>query len=468
VIATLVAASMAAFSAMAQAEAPADFAYHIPLALAGDAAFHRVELPAPVHEGAVRGDLGDVRVFNGDGAPVAYAFLPRPVAERATAAAVELPFFPLRVDTPRRDLGDVAISVRRDAAGTTVDLATRDGKSLAALRLVGYLVDVSAQNEPLAALALPMPAGANLTTRVRVDASDDLMTWRMLVTGAPLVELEYGGRRLSRDRVELPPIKARYLRATFEPGQPAAEVVNVRGEFADRAVEAPRRWRAAAGVADGAHPGEFEFDLGGAFPTDRLTLELPEQNTIAPTQILVRATPKEEWRPIASTVFYRLRQDGGDVTNPPLPIAGNEYRYWKVRIDPKAGGIGAKPPTLSAGGYPRVIVFAARGNPPFELAYGSARASSAALPIETLVPGYDRAKTVPTSFALARAGAPNATPSSDALATPIDTKRWLLWGSLVLAAAVLGWMAWTLSKQMRAAAPPDAARDAPPETRELL
>jgi hypothetical protein len=44
----------------------------------------------------------------------------------------------------------------------------------------------------------------------------------------------------------------------------------------------------------------------------------------------------------------------------------------------------------------------------------------------------------------------------------------LLWGSLVLAAAVLGWMAWTLSKQLRAAAPPDAARDAPPETRELL
>jgi hypothetical protein len=58
--------------------------------------------------------------------------------------------------------------------------------------------------------------------------------------------------------------------------------------------------------------------------------------------------------------------------------------------------------------------------------------------------------------------------ASDALATPIDTKRWLLWGSLVLAAAVLGWMAWTLSKQMRPAAPADAARDAPPETRELL
>src|SRR2546423_1248675 len=155
--------------------------------------------------------------------------------------------------------------------------------------------------------------------------------------------------------------------------------------------------------------------------------------------------------------------DRASPTTPRLAAAGNEYRYWKVRIDPKAGGVGARPPVLAAGWYPRVIVFAARGTPPFELAYGSARASSAALPIETLVPGYNRSKSTPSSFALARAGAPNATPSTDALATPIDTKRWLLWGSLVLAAGVLGWMAWALSKQMRPAAPADAVRDAPRE-----
>jgi cytochrome c-type biogenesis protein CcmH/NrfF len=43
----------------------------------------------------------------------------------------------------------------------------------------------------------------------------------------------------------------------------------------------------------------------------------------------------------------------------------------------------------------------------------------------------------------------NAVPESAALKRPVDIKRWLLWGSLVLAAIVLGWMAFSLSRQMR-------------------
>src|SRR5205823_15133288 len=76
------AAWFAAFALSASAESPSDFAYRIPLVTRGDAAFFRVELPPPVYEGAVRRDLGDLRIFNGDGSPVAFAFLPRPALTR--------------------------------------------------------------------------------------------------------------------------------------------------------------------------------------------------------------------------------------------------------------------------------------------------------------------------------------------------------------------------------------------------
>ena len=36
-----------------------------------------------------------------------------------------------------------------------------------------------------------------------------------------------------------------------------------------------------------------------------------------------------------------------------------------------------------------------------------------------------------------------------ALKQPIDTRRWLLWSALGIATLVLGWMAWSLSRQMR-------------------
>ena len=444
----------------AHAESPADFAYRIPLSVSGDAPFFRVELPAQIYEGAVRRDLGDLRVFNGDGTAVAFAFLPRPAPERESAAAFDVPYFPLRAERARADVGDLAINVRRTQSGTSVDLATRDGKAVVPERLLGYLVDASDAKEALAAMTLSLPSGANAMTRVRVDASDDLAAWRTIVASAPLLALESGGRRLTRERIDMPPTAAKFLRVTFIAPNPEVEVASIRAGAGERAVEAPRQWREATGVAVRDAAGTYEFDLGGAFPADRVTLLLPEQNTVAPAELFARVSEKDEWRPVASGVFYRLRQQGGEAVNPALAVGG-DYRYWKVRIDPKAGAMGAQSPRLSVGWYPGVAVFAARGNGPFELAYGSARAAPAALAIETLVPGYDQAKRGAAAFPLARLGPVSAAPSSRALETPIDAKRWLLWASLALAAIVLGWMALSLSRQMRATAreePPSDAR----------
>ena len=429
-----------------------------------DADIRASRLSPHVYEGAVRRDLGDLRIFNGDGSPVAFAFLPRPASTREAGSAFDLPFFPLRAESTRQNVGDLAITVRRAPSGTTVDLSTRDGKAVPPERLVGYLVDATAGKEPLAALAMSLPSAANVITRVRVDASDDLIGWHTLVSDMPLIALEFGGRRLTRERIELAPTTAKFLRVTFVPGQPTPELTSLRGEGADRAVEAPRQWRDVAGVAVRDTPGAYEFDLGGTFPVDRMTLLLPELNTVAPTEIFVRASPNEEWRPLASTVFYRLRQDGGEAANPPIVIFGGGYRYWKVHADPKTGALGATSPRLSFGWYPGVIAFAARGSGPFELAYGSARAGPAALAIETLVPGYDRVQREAPSFPMAGTGAVNAAQSSRALERPIDAKRWLLWASLALAALVLGWMAYSLSRQMRDASssgpndPPSDAR----------
>ncbi len=466
---SMMAGTLALWALAAHAQAPADFAWRLPLATQGDAAFYRVEVPAAVYEGAVRADLGDVRVFNGAGAPVPIAFLAPPPAARAAAAPVALPLFPLRVDRDRRDLGDLAMTVRRDAAGaTTVNLATRDGATVVGERLAGYLLDASGVDAPLTALTLQLPDGASVSTRVRVEGSDDLANWRVLVAGAPVLAVEFGGRRLSRDRVDLAPRPAKYLRLTTEPGQPPLEVAGVRGEVADRLIDPTRQSRQARGVPDPANPGEYVFDLGGALPIDRVALDLPEINTVVPAQVFARRDSKDEWRAAGATVFYRLKQaDATDTTSPPLAVAIAPARYWRIVVDPRSGGLGSTPPTLTALWIPQSIVFAARGGGPFELAYGSVRAQPVALPIGTLVPGFD-ARTMPAAFAAATPGLATAPPALAALKQPIDTKRWLLWCALGLATLVLGWMAWSLSRQMRApvkesaAISADARADAPP------
>jgi hypothetical protein len=462
-----VAAALAwcAAGAFAEAQPTPPFAWHLPLAMPGEQAFHRVDVPASVYEHVVRADLGDVRVLNGDGAAVPFAFLPPPPASRAEAALVDLPLFPLWVDDERRNLGDLALTVRRDAKGTTVDVHTRDGGSVQPKRLAGYLVDAGERKDGFAALRLTPAAPSNVDARVRIDGSDDLAAWRPLASGAPLLALEYRGQRLARDRVALSGAPARYLRITFAPPTVVPELASARGEEAARAVEAPRQWRDAEGVADKDHPGDYLFDVGGLFPVDRVSVTLPEINTVAPAQVLTRsdvrgdAREPDAWRLVGTTVFYRLRQDGGETSNTPLAIPPTSRRHWKIHIDAHAGGIGDKPPRLSVGWLPHTLVFAARGGGPFVLAYGSAQAAPAALPIATLVPGYDE-RTSPATFGVATPGAHAATAGEDALRKPVDVKRWLLWGTLGLATLALAWMAIRLSRQMGSAGKPPG--DGPP------
>lgn len=450
-LALALAAVVLAFEAFAQA--PRDFAWRFSLATQGEHAYYALRLPAAVYEGAVRDDLGDLRIFNGDGSAVPYAMLPLPAPARERAETFDLALFPLFVDDAARNLGDLSLKVRRDAAGTSVDVTTRDGAGVAPKRLAGYLVDAGEHSEPFAALTLRLANAANVDARVRVDGSDDLVGWRTLASSAPLLALEYRGQRLVRDRVALTGGAARYLRVTFAPSSPAVELAAVRGEFRERMADVPREWREVAGTVDREHPGDYLFDVGGSFPVDRLTLILPEVNTVAPAQIFAaarvqdRVAPQDSWRLVGTTVFYRLRDDGNETVNPPLAIAFAAARRFKVHVDPKSGGLGDQPPKLSVGWRPQSVVFAARGNGPFTLAYGNAQASSAALPIRTLVPGYESATAHP-AFGAATIGEPAAPPALAALRAPIDVKRWLLWATLALATLVLAWMAARLLRQM--------------------
>lgn len=429
--------------------APGDFAYGIALATEGDSAFYRVELPAAVYAGAVRGDLRDVRVFNADGALVPFAFVPRSAPTREKRAPLYLPQFPLRVEQAETDLSGLSLSLKRSTAGATLSLATRDGTPVAGDRLIGYVLDASAATEPLVALVVnweTLPRGVGM--RIRVEASDDLAAWRTVVSDAPLIDLEYEGRRLRRDRIEMPATSAKYFRLSWASSQPPPDLAGIVGEYAARSVEPSVRWNDAIGVAVPDHEGDYDFDLQGAFPVERIAIVLPEQNSVVPTQVFARATPKDPWRLIASDVLFRLRQGDGENHSPPISVNAGAARYWRLHVDPRNGGLGAGLPRLRAGWLPLQIVFAARGGGPFMLAYGSATAASGALPIQTLVPGYDTPAAPAIGIAAVASADVAALGGAERLTAPIDARRWLLWSTLVFGVIVLGWMAWRLSLQM--------------------
>lgn len=138
-----------------------------------------------------------------------------------------------------------------------------------------------------------------------------------------------------------------------------------------------------------------------------------------------------------------------------LEVAGRGRKHWLLRVDPRGGGLGFTMPQLHVGWLPQQLVFIARGEGPFQLAYGKVGANSAELPIQTLVPGWRRDSQL--RAASATAGAERVLSGARALKPATDYKTWALWGSLVAGVLVLAWMAWQLARQTQIKAPADRA-----------
>jgi hypothetical protein len=460
----------ALFAATAHAERPADYAFGMPIAPMPGVAFHVITVPAAAYEGVRHRDLADLRVFNADGGLLPFAFVPRAAIARERPQPVSLPMFPLYVDRDRRDVDGLALTVVRNAAGTTISVNAADGEPAPNRVLAGYVLDVSAHDNALAALVFDLPATSGVTTmRLRIDASDDLATWRSVMSDATLVDLQHAGQRLTRDRIELPPTKAKYLRLSWRAGAPAIDFRAVKGEFGERPIEVAREWRPVSGTKVADRDGDYEYDLGGPFPIDRVGVDLAAPNSIVPASLFARNAVGEPWQPVATTVFYRLApssgqaessrgvqsQSAGDVVSPPVAVDGGGRRYWLLRIDPRSGVAGTAAPPMRVGWRPQEIIFAARGPGPFMLAFGKHAATPGALPISTLVPDYDSTRQLPANLAKGQPGERVALGGESRLQKPPDVKRWTLWAALVLGALVLGWMAWRLSRDMNAKPPTD-------------
>jgi Predicted membrane protein (DUF2339)/Protein of unknown function (DUF3999) len=445
--------------ALAGAEQPRDFAYGIPIQISGQDALQQLELPRAVYEGVVHADLADLRVFNGAGEVVAYAFRPRVTSTKEKPSPTATVLFPIRSDEPTGVEG-VELHLERRGDRTVVDLRTPQGRPALGAKLVGYLADARAFDKPIRAVVLELPPGDDqVFTRVTIEASDDLRQWTPLASGAPVVRLASAVGRLEQLRIEVPPRRAKYLRVSWPGRGGPLELTALAVEPGDAVIAAPRQWTQVTGVVTKDKPGEYAFDLGGQFPVDRLRMGLPQQNTVASVQLLSRAKPDDPWRYVTTATAYRLVRDGDDLTSADIEVGAVSNRYWLARVDQRGGGLGGGSLGLSAGWVPHRLVFASRGPGPFQLAYGSRDAKSSGFPIATLVPGYQGEDEL--GRAETRAGEPTIViGAAQALGEPqrlggdavtrerVDWKRWALWGSLVLGVAVLGWMALRLGRQM--------------------
>jgi hypothetical protein len=433
------------------------FHHTAPLLLEGKGAIYATLLPAEVYRGIARRDLGDLRVLNGAGEVVPHALERQAATERKAGSSLPLAFFPL-LGAAGRPVEDLKLTVERKPDGTLKAVVATGGGRAPQPRVVGYLIDASAATASMRELRFAWEAGSEGTTLdARLEASDDLRSWRAAGSG-PLIVLRRGEVVLERRALELRPQRAKYFRLSWRPGQNDPKLSGVTAQFVDAASDTPRSWLRFEGAA-GAKPGEYVFELPPGLPVDRLRFELPQENTVVSASLVAQERPGAPERRIASAVLYRMQHGELKLVNPDLQVAAagdmaGEKKRWLLRVDARGGGLGSGMPALQAGWIPHRLVFVARGEAPFQAVFGNPDAVSGAMPVQSLVPGHATDKPVPALGArfgdVATRELPALTPAVVAqnYFEEMDRKKLWLWGSLVAAVLVIVGMAWRLTREM--------------------
>ncbi|MDR5902261.1 DUF3999 domain-containing protein [Halomonas icarae] len=416
-----------------------------PLQVESPAAAYRLTLPPEVYRSLHTPTLVDLQVVDarGQAVPTLLQKLPTPISsERAQG----VPWFPL--PAPPSDTAYWELIGETDALGRLRRIesrgtANKEEKGEETSPRSAALVDLSGLEDNVSALSLSWASGVPVDSLYRVEASDDLETWRPVLARGRLLDISHDGDRLVRRRLELADTSAPFLRLRPLPGQPAISIVDIQA-----VVPGPREAVALEWVnLDGERVAadEFHYRLPGRPPISLADVENDTPYN-ARWRLESRESPKAPWR--ATTPHwtgYHLEPPTGELRSPPRTLHLKiRDRHWRLLTDAPHPG---SPPQLRLGYTPEQVVFLAEGEAPWRLVAGSAREYR----VEgMLAPVLDSLRArhgdgwQPATVSL---GKRYSLGGEAALIPPRDWTRWLLWGVLVAGTLLVGGFALHLLRR---------------------
>jgi hypothetical protein len=396
----------------------------------------RLSLPDDVYETVTRADLGDLRVLNGSGEAVPHMVRRPPHSAASPGDWSAVPSFPLSDMQPA---GSARTLVKIDPSGAVLEV--RGGTARRATP--AYLVDVSAITDGLDLIALTShaPPGVTFLTHVRVDASNDLNSWRTLVGSAALAQLQRDTLTLVQSEIDLPPGagRPRYLRISWPGELSSVSLSGVRVRRRALVEETAIRWKTLAGERLGSS-GEALYDAHAQLPVEYLDLDFGDAADAVDVVVMSRTALDSPWQRRHAGLFYALQQANGTVHGSPARIAAATDRYWAVQRSGSGGWTAGHVPRLKVGWHPHELVFVASGTPPYMLVYGSGRVAAADAPIGAVLASLDEAERA-RQVHMATLGAPHDLGGASALTAAPDRRRIMLWAVLAMAVASLAWLA---------------------------
>ncbi|MEO7432379.1 MAG: DUF3999 domain-containing protein [Dokdonella sp.] len=444
-----------------RAATPADFAWTFSIetdATSPAASAWRVELTPDVYAWVQERDLRDIEVFNAAGVAVPIGrWQPEP-AFVTREQTVVLPVLALPASAPRASTSDLRLVIDRDADGRLRRIdAGEQARADTGVPPRDWLLDASRFDLPIDRLALTWSAPASgVVARFSIEASNDLQQWHAAGDGTVLA-LEQDGSRLERHDIEVSGVYAKYVRLhRLDDGTPVAGLSAQAHSSRRSTADATRSWldvpiASGSASATPVPPGteRYDYALLSALPVEVARIELANDNALAPLVFSARASDATTWSELSRITAFRLRSGVELLRNGDVAVS-TAARLRDFRIESSVPLAAA--PRLVIAYRPDTLVFLAEGSGPYLLAVGSLRAHHASYPVDAALASLRARLGKEWQPPLARLGAGSESGGISVLAPlplPTPWRRWLLWGVLVAAAALVGGIAAKLLRGNR-------------------
>lgn len=440
----------ALLASTAQANESQRYAYSWPLTLNGDSSAWQIELPAEVYTVLTDTQLRDLVVVDGEGNAVPTAVRPPDSAVRV-ANRVELPVFmlPAGASTASPD-GPLDLRIERDADGRVrsigADLGAANPKTAPS---DDYLIDASKLGAPIERLHLDWDqAVGEVNAQFSLSMSEDLQGWRTLVDKAAVLSLARDGNRLDRHDIELSRLQTKYLRLHRVDRGPALSGLRVSATVSTEInpILTAREWTPAASKDSPAGGTEYRYSMPAPLPVSAIRLNLAADNSLARLRIASRRSDADAWTTRADFTAFRLQQGDTTIVNDELAFPSRiRDTQWRIESTTPLNQV----PLVNFAWQPDRFVFLAEGKGRYALAAGSAGARRADYPVDVALAQLRARLGADWQPPLARLGARETLAGDAALKPPppaskYDWKTFLLWGVLVAAAALIGYLATSL------------------------
>lgn len=443
--------AIVAHTASAQAPTLDDFALGFSVRDEKRGGVWELNLPEAVYRKAVRTDLGDIRVFNNAGEIVPHV-LRHPGSKRGQVPQpLPVPFYPL-ITRNEQERQRQSTRITTDEEGTLIDTVRTAASSGGPGSTSAYVLDTSELENPPVSLELTWksPRDLDFVASVDVVAGDDLSRWSTLAQSATLAHLRSDGKLLIHNKIDLPPLKARYLRISWPETLSEIVLTDVTANFRALAKPPPVHWLELSGRRNVEDEDVIEFDSQGHWPADRARLNFPSSNSAARVRISSASERDGEWRTRHSGLSYSIVREGKSLTSEPVSFTLTSDRYWQVRSLNRDHPWGSELPTLSLGWIPHVLTFVAEGDPPYTVAFGNVAAAATESPVSTLLEGIDSDQArglivAVTPSAIFELGGESRLRHPE---EPFPIKTLLLWVVLLGGVVMLAWIVRSLYRQM--------------------